>query len=321
MQETEKKKEILSLHEKLVGVRNEIPALVKRTYSEEVTYDFTKIDDIYRYLKPALTKHKVNFMIESEDTTMRDEHGNPVYVRPINGGLYWLYEADLSIHWYNAEDPSDEMVVKLHAIGTHEMPEKAKGSGWTYCLKYYFNNQNCVDQGGEDPDMRAVLPTSEEIEISSQAEQFTQMADDDENPFLSDDQGYPVRDEEQSEEGKVIVQIPQAKQITDSEKLNDRGKDPLVSRNICPENGVMVELPQGVKAELQEENSEQGMTLEEAYEVVCSCGTYRGDKLGTFAQRGKQGIRELEYLARDYRGRDLRMKEAARIILQAGEAA
>ncbi len=57
-------KEVLSLQEKMVLIRARISALVKRTYSEDVNYDFTKIDDIFRYLTPAMNEYMDNWEIE-----------------------------------------------------------------------------------------------------------------------------------------------------------------------------------------------------------------------------------------------------------------
>ncbi|WP_289772531.1 hypothetical protein [Faecalibaculum rodentium] len=45
----------LTLQEKMVRIRTRIPSLVKQAYSEEVSYDFVKIDDIFRYLTPVST--------------------------------------------------------------------------------------------------------------------------------------------------------------------------------------------------------------------------------------------------------------------------
>lgn len=44
--------------------------------------------------------------------------------------------------------------VTLHAIGTNDGgPDKAKGSAWTYCLKYYLFEKFGIDQGEDDPDI------------------------------------------------------------------------------------------------------------------------------------------------------------------------
>ena len=152
---------ILTLQEKMVRIRARIPSLVKQAYSEEVSYDFIKIDDIFRYLTPAMNEYGVNFDIISEAATKKDERGNPMFVEFIPLYQMWIYEADLTLQWTNGENPEDQFQVTAHAIGFHQMPEKAKGSGWTYCLKYYLLNKFCINQGGDDPDMRNVAPVSE----------------------------------------------------------------------------------------------------------------------------------------------------------------
>ena len=148
----------LTLQEKMVRIRARIPSLVKQAYSEEVSYDFMKIDDIFRYLTPAMNEYGVNFDIVSETATKKDERGNPMFVEFIPLYQMWIYEADLTFQWTNGENGEDQFQVTAHAIGFHQMPEKAKGSGWTYCLKYYLLNKFCINQGGDDPDMRNVVP-------------------------------------------------------------------------------------------------------------------------------------------------------------------
>lgn len=149
---------ILTLQEKMVKIRSEIPALVKRAYSEDVNYDFIKIDDIFRYLTPAMNRWNVNFEIVSECASKRNENGDSVYVEFLAYCQMWLYEADLELKWINAEKPEDEVTVTIHAIGTHEMPEKTKGSALTYAMKYYLMDKYCIDRGGVDPDMRDFPP-------------------------------------------------------------------------------------------------------------------------------------------------------------------
>ena len=117
---------ILTLQEKMVRIRAKIPALVKQTYSEEVSYDFIKIDDIFRYLTPAMNEQGVNFDIISETATRKDERGNPMFVEYIPLYQMWIYEADLTFQWTNAGNPEDQLQVTVHAIGFHQMPEKAK---------------------------------------------------------------------------------------------------------------------------------------------------------------------------------------------------
>lgn len=150
----------LKLNQKMIKIRKKIPALIKKRYSEEVDYDFVKIDNIYELLTPALNKYGVDFEITGETSTQKDADGNPVFLKEDNG--MWRYEADLELCWINADCPEDRKYTQIHVIGTHEVPEKAKGTAWTYGLKYYLLNRFSIKQGGfEDPDMMNNYPRDE----------------------------------------------------------------------------------------------------------------------------------------------------------------
>ena len=102
----------------------------------------------------------VNFDIVGEQATRHSENGDPIYYSNFtqhtrNGDrIVWVYEADLTIRWTNADNPDETLEVTLHAIGTNDGgPDKAKGSAWTYCLKYYLFEKFGIDQGDDDPDM------------------------------------------------------------------------------------------------------------------------------------------------------------------------
>lgn len=150
-----------NLQQRLLYVREQLPALAKKNHNEEVSYDFVKIDDIYKYLTPAMNRAGVLMDVVEEQATRHDEAGNPVFVCRLPETPFWIYEADLKVVWKNADDPSDEEAVVLHAIGTNEMPDKAKGSAWTYCLKYYFFSKFAINQGAEDPDMNPAVHREE----------------------------------------------------------------------------------------------------------------------------------------------------------------
>ena len=145
----------LNLEQKMAKIRKKIPVLIKKFYSDEVEYDFSKLDDIYELMTPALNKYGVNFDIIREHSTQHDEAGDLTYLTVDKDG-YWRYEADLELCWINADNPEEKRTVSIHAVGTHEIPDKAKGVAWTYALKYYFRNKFSVRQGSdcEDPDMR-----------------------------------------------------------------------------------------------------------------------------------------------------------------------
>lgn len=273
----------MTLQEKFVEIRKAIPALVKRRYNENVDYDFLKIDDIYRFLTPAMNEFGGNFDIVDETATNTDENGNQVFVRYISGVNYWLYEADLKLLWTNVEDSQDFKEIKIHAIGTNEMPDKAKGSAFTYALKYYFFNKFTIDQGGDDPDM--------------QQENYDEQEGDGAN--------YEDKKEEAA-----------------------KTQAPPPSRNIKPESGTPVQLPENARKAQQEEKrtvqptpdaSASGMfTVEDAKKVVCNFGVAnRGRTLGEIALDGAKGIDDLQWMAYKYKGPNDTVRQAARVLLKA----
>ncbi len=153
-------REAMSLQEKFVKLREAVPVITQRQHSEGVKYKFAKIFDVYALLTPAMNQYGVNFDIVAEKATRHSENGDPVYYSHFQQNtqrgslIVWVYEADLTIRWTNADDPEDILEVTLHAIGTNDSgPDKAKGSAWTYCLKYYLFEKFGIDQGDEDPDM------------------------------------------------------------------------------------------------------------------------------------------------------------------------
>ena len=153
-------REAMSLQEKFVKLREAVPVITQRQHSEGVKYKFAKIFDVYALLTPAMNQYGVNFDIVAEKATRHSENGDPVYYSHFQQNtqrgslIVWVYEADLTIRWTNADDPEDVLEVTLHAIGTNDGgPDKAKGSAWTYCLKYYLFEKFGIDQGDEDPDM------------------------------------------------------------------------------------------------------------------------------------------------------------------------
>lgn len=150
----------LTLAQKFVELRKAIPRLQQKQYSDGVKYKFIKIYDIYEYLTPAMNDFGVNFDIVAENATRHAENGDPIYYHTYtqqtrNGSrIVWVYEADLTFRWTNADDPADMQEVTLHALGTNDGgPDKAKGSAWTYCAKYLLFEKFGVDQGEDDPDM------------------------------------------------------------------------------------------------------------------------------------------------------------------------
>lgn len=92
----------MNLNQKMIKIRRKVPKLIRKRYSEDVTYDFVKLDDIYECLTPVLNKYGVDFDILSERPTQLDEAGQfPVFLKEM--GALWRYEADLELCWTNAD--------------------------------------------------------------------------------------------------------------------------------------------------------------------------------------------------------------------------
>ena len=437
----------LTLQEKMVRIRARIPSLVKQAYSEEVSYDFVKIDDIFRYLTPAMNEYGVNFDIVSETATKKDERGNPMFVEFIPLYQMWIYEADLTFQWTNGENGEDQFQVTAHAIGFHQMPEKAKGSGWTYCLKYYLLNKFCINQGGDDPDMRNVVPGADMGQGEMDGALDGAWSYGEENGYPQEDGMEPAAFREPeggfqetgefAEHGAMFGQEPgnavggfqNGGEIAEEQsgKMTEeyRSEEPEgYSANQSlrgPDQGTMVTLPEsageplnlaetssvGAKANgnsgrnsqkgsrsvqgnaadkanaantvnaanavntanvpngagagmshapnrfgagnmtntaarpnaarpntanqanpinpvqppVNTAGSQGGMTVEEASNVICSCGFYRGKTLGEIARSGEDGIQNLKWFVNSYRGRNEELRIGARILLEAAMAA
>ena len=144
----------LNLTQKMIKIRKMVPKLLRKRYSEEVPYDFVRLDDVYEYLTPALNKYGVDFEVLGEASTQLDASGNPAYLTPF--GTMWRYEADLKLCWTNADHPEEKNYSDIHVVGTNEIPDKAKGAAWSYGLKYYLLNKFNIVQA--DPDMRGPAP-------------------------------------------------------------------------------------------------------------------------------------------------------------------
>lgn len=151
----------LTLQQKFIKLREAVPAITQKKHSDSVKYKFAKIFDVYQLLTPAMNEYGVNFDIVKEEATRHAANGDALFYHNYEQRTYngtrnvWVYEADLTIRWTNADNPADTLEVTLHAIGTNDGgPDKAKGSAWTYCLKYYLFEKFGIDQGDDDPDMK-----------------------------------------------------------------------------------------------------------------------------------------------------------------------
>ena len=205
----------MNLNQKMIRIRKKVPKLIRKRYSEDVTYDFVKLDDIYECLTPALNKYGVDFDILSERPTQMDEQGNSVFLKEM--GALWRYEADLELCWTNADRPGDKVRSFLHVIGTNEAPDKAKGAAWTYGLKYYFLNKFNIMQasGIDDPDMRGTekeeMPKQEASVKPEKPEKKQEKAERKETA-AKQEQTEPVRekktDRKKLRDGNAISESP-----------------------------------------------------------------------------------------------------------------
>lgn len=144
----------LNLEQKMAKIRKKMPSLLKKFHNDEGDYDFATLDDIYECMTPALNKYGVNFDIVGERPTQYDKKKKWVYLVQDSDG-FWRYESDLDICWTNIDHPEEERRATIHIIGTHEIPDKARGTALTYGLKYYFRNKFCmrqIDSIQDDPD-------------------------------------------------------------------------------------------------------------------------------------------------------------------------
>ena len=158
---TAPKKDVKSMNlaQKFVELRRACPEIIKRQHSDGVKYKFAKIFDVYELLAPAMNEWGVDWDIVKEEATRHHENGDAKFYDSFiqhtrNGDrVVWVYEADITLRWINVDNPEEALDITLHAIGTNDGgPDKAKGSAWTYCLKYYLFEKFQIDQGEDDPD-------------------------------------------------------------------------------------------------------------------------------------------------------------------------
>ena len=141
-------KDTMNLQQKLIAISNEMPKLLKKHYSDEVDYDFVKIDDIFELLNPAFTKYHICLQeLEETDATYSK----------VDGG--WIYTAKLTFFIVNADCLDEKERVSIQLVGDHlDSPAKAKGAAWTYGFKYFFLYKFRMKQETEDPDMKGTPP-------------------------------------------------------------------------------------------------------------------------------------------------------------------
>ena len=79
--------------------------------------------------------------------------------------------------------------------------------------------------------------------------------------------------------------------------------------------------PNPVQPSANLSENQGGMTVEEACNVLCNCGFYRGKTLGEIARSGPEGIQNLKWFVNSYRGRNEELRIGAKVLLEAAMAA
>ena len=149
----------IPLEQRINIIRANVGRLVPQKHSPNVKYKYNKLSDIYEMILPICSELGVNLRVVGETATRHYENGDPMYYdsyrqKTQNGErTVWVYEADLTLAWINVHMPSERQDVTIHAVGTNDAgPDKAKGSAWTYAIKYYLFEDLSIDQGEDDPD-------------------------------------------------------------------------------------------------------------------------------------------------------------------------
>lgn len=344
----------LNLEQKMTKIRRMIPTVIKKFHSDDVGYDFSKLDDIYELMTPALNKYNVNFDPVAERPTQVNESGNPTYLTMDKDG-YWRYEADLDLCWTNADRPEEQKLITVHAIGTHEIPDKAKGAAWTYALKYYLRNKFSVRQGNDvdDPDMSVHgLPEGEQVpsketgrndgsseqkrtdgkpkqEPEKQAS-AKENASEEKTNHVKMEKKKPEKNVKEAAEKKADVRAASKLDTNTAERKDVTEKseaEPAAVldgfQTVSEEDEIPFDefeedesLMDALNEEITGTGGEADSGFEAAREVKCTFGIFNGKTLGTILDSGTKGMETLRWLVNSYKGSDRKMVDAARILLE-----
>ena len=184
-----------------------------------------------------------------------------------------------------------------------------------YALKYYLLDKFCIDQGGEDPDMRSfpVTPGTDGMDEEAYSyEEREERTDENERNtrkrewMMTDSKNWVLKQAEvpfeenlQEPQAEPNQEFPQNRMTEDraastrpepkpaarrekESKPSSKSQTPPASRQIRPESGRPVVLPESAGPQEDDGN----MTVEEACQVVCSCGVHRGTSLGRTGKAG-----------------------------------
>ena len=150
----------LTLQQKFIKLREAVPSITQKAHSDGVKYKFAKIFDVYQLLTPAMNEFGVNFDIVGEQATRHSEKRGSDLLLQLHAAHQKRRPHCLGVRG-RPHDPLDERRQPGRDSGSYSTrnrnerrrPDKAKGSAWTYCLKYYLFEKFGIDQGDDDPDM------------------------------------------------------------------------------------------------------------------------------------------------------------------------
>lgn len=328
----------LNLNQKMIKIRKKIPALIRRRYSEEVDYDFVKLDDINQFLAPALNRYGVDFDILRELPTQTDASGNAVFLTA--EGNLWRYEADLEVCWTNADHPEEKITAFVHLVGTHDVADKAKGTAMTYGLKYYLLNKfNIPQNGDEDPDMRGKKTTGETQKTAPGKKEKKEKTDavgskrTEQNGFVpqgSLDEGLGELPRRTDSEGTGMKASRSGNAVSSGKtedidfsaeeepEAEDTAGGDIQDDFRSVEDGEEIPFSDDEEeAQADSAQPEEGDDrLEKARAVVCNFGYFQGHTLGEMLETQK-GWESLKWIAVRYNGANKEMKNAAKILVEA----
>lgn len=168
MSKAEQEAKPLNLHQKIVELRKCVPHIKKEKHSDKVDYKFAKIDSVWEAITPKMNELNVVFDVTKEaDPTIESMTVKTKY----GERLMWIYRANLTIEWTDADNPDDALTAEIHAVGWNDDPAKAKGAAWTYALKYYLFEKFSIDMGDDDPDNQNLAPEGQKQPQKGQQQQ------------------------------------------------------------------------------------------------------------------------------------------------------
>ena len=218
----------------------------------------------------------------------------------------------------------------------------------------------CIDQGGEDPDMRTYPPdtydngmsesnagdgsfeaeTGEEYgtensenaqgeaavseEVAEQAEPEDMAETENGQPGESVEEELENQEADPQSDGVTAeaqsVKEPASEAKTPRQSDGKPGK--AVTGRPAPSRHIMPE--SGKMVSLPSGVKPQAavsMSVEEASNMICTFGIYNNHCLGEMLNDGPEGIQALDWIAQNYRGKDETIRYAARLLLSTLQAA